>query len=145
MHTLRFLPTGPVLAAMALLMVSSPRAQSPETPPFEQTPFEPQLQLLDFSQPTTIEGRLRLVDRSEHAIWLDWDLRLEVHPSGKKVWRKLDGDFMLLVYPRDAAQFEALKYLKPGTRLQMVIQSNETGHRVILSYGNLSPAPLVPL
>jgi hypothetical protein len=107
--------------------------------------FDSPLEFLDFSNPTTIEGLIRFVDVSERAIWLQWDRRLEDHPSGEKVWRTLGGEFMLLVYPRDGVQFDTLKELAPGTRLRMVIQSNDTGRRSILSYADPSVPPEVPL
>lgn len=130
------------LAVLLSPPVAGPYANEP-VPPGER-PFEQQLQLLDFTNPTTIQGRLRLIDHSERAVWLDWELRLEQHPSGKR-WRQLEGDWMLLVYPKDQAQFDALKGMRPGTRLQLVIQSNEKGQRLILSYGDPTLPPELPL
>ncbi|MFQ5931475.1 MAG: hypothetical protein ACE5MM_03610 [Nitrospiraceae bacterium] len=124
---------------------SGQREHFPELVPPGSPPFESQLKLLHFQSPTTIEGRLRYVDLAEQAIWLDWDRRLEEQPSGEKAWRELAGDFMLLVYPSDQSQFDALKTLKPGTQLRLVIQSNDVGHRLILSYSDASVPPEVPL
>jgi hypothetical protein len=134
-----------VLVLFACIALPSPSAfsQSPLQPD-DRNPFDAQLQLLDFTHPTTIQGRLRLIDHSERAVWLDWELRLEQHPSGKR-WRQLEGDWMLLVYPKDQAQFDALKEMRPGTRLQLVIQSNEKGQRLILSYGDPTLPPELPL
>ncbi|MGH7227633.1 MAG: hypothetical protein ACREIH_00350 [Nitrospiraceae bacterium] len=133
---------------LAMLSVSSVSAQirpAQEVLPPDQLPFDSPIQLLDFTDPTTIQGQLRLVDPSQQAIWLDWDWRLESQSPGHHAWRRLEGDFMLLVYARDLVQFDALKSLTPGTRLQLVIQSNEKGHRVILSYVDLSRPPQMPL
>ncbi|MES4785200.1 MAG: hypothetical protein C4294_04615 [Nitrospiraceae bacterium] len=124
---------------LVMLPAASQALQASDILPPEQLPFD--LQLLDFSRPTTIQGRVRAVDLGEQAIWLDWDRRLEEQPSGGKVWRRLEGEFMLLVYPRDEFQFNALKGLPPGTKLQMVIQSNEQGRRLILSYQDSSLPP----
>lgn len=135
-----------VLVVSSLTVLPSPPApgQSPNEALPDQRPFESPLQLLDFTNPTTIQGRLRLIDHSERAVWLDWEGRLEQHPTGKR-WRQLEGDWMLLVYPKDQTQFEALKGMRPGTRLQLVIQSNEKGQRLILSYGDPTLPPELPL
>lgn len=137
-----------VWVCLAALAASPPHTQGQQDQELlapEPLLFESPLEFLDFSNPTTIEGRVRFVDVSERAIWLQWDRRLEDHPSGKKVWRTLGGEFMLLVYPRDGIQFDMLKELAPGTRLRMVIQSNDTGRRSILSYADPSVPPEVPL
>jgi len=85
-----------------------------------------------------------MIDQTEQAVWLDWDRRLEEDPAGN-TWRQLEGDWMLLVYPKDAAQFDALKEIPRGTRLQLVIQTNEKGRRLILSYGDPTLPPERPL
>lgn len=133
------------LAVLVVFPVSAQIQLTQEVLPPDQFPFDSALQLLDFTNPTTIQGQLRLVDQAEQAIWLDWDLRLERQSEGRKVWRKLEGDFMLLVYAKEAVQFDALKSLAPGSRLELVIQTNEKGHRVILSYVDLSHPPQTPL
>jgi hypothetical protein len=133
------------LAALAASPPDTQGQQGQELLAPEPLLFYSPLEFLDFSNPTTIEGLIRFVDVSERAIWLQWDRRLEDHPSGKKVWRTLGGEFMLLVYPRDGVQFDTLKELTPGTRLRMVIQSNDTGRRLILSYADPSVPPEVPL
>jgi hypothetical protein len=137
----RFIPPAcgvvPVAIIMALLPLPGLLAQ--ELPPPDQSVFQSELELLDFSEPTAIRGRIRFIDVTEQGVWLDWDQRLEVQPTGKKAWRTLEGQFMLLVYPKDAAQFEGIKILKPGTVLQFVIQSKDKGRRIILSF--TEPAP----
>lgn len=141
-------PPSCVWIWFAILAVSPVSAQirpAQEVLPPDQLLFDSAIQLLDFTNPTTIQGQLRLVDPAEQAIWLDWDRRLEGQPPEHKVWRRLDGDFMLLVYARNTDQFDALKGLAPGTRLELVIQSNEKGHRIILSYVDLSRPPQTPL
>jgi len=140
--------TVSVWVCLAALAASPPHTQGQQGQELlapEPLLFDSPLEFLDFSNPTTIEGLIRFVDVSERAIWLQWDRRLEDHPSGKKVWRTLGGEFMLLVYPRDGLQFDMLKELAPGTRLRMVIQSNDTGRRSILSYADPSVPPEVPL
>jgi len=141
-------PPSCVWIWFATLAASSASAQiqpAQEVLPPDQLFFDSAIQLLDFTSPTTIQGRLRLVDPAEQTIWLDWDRRLEDQSPGPKVWRRLEGDFMLLVYARNTGQFDALKGLAPGTRLELVIQSNEKGHRIILSYVDLSGPPQTPL
>ena len=141
-------PPSCVWIWFATLAASSASAQiqpAQEVLPPDQLFFDSATQLLDFTSPTTIQGRLRLVDPAEQTIWLDWDRRLEDQSPGPKVWRRLEGDFMLLVYARNTGQFDALKGLAPGTRLELVIQSNEKGHRIILSYVDLSGPPQTPL
>ena len=141
-------PPSYVWIWLAMLSASSVSAQirpAQEVLPPDQLPFDSAIQLLDFTNPTTIQGQLRLVDPSQQAIWLDWDRRLESHSPGHNAWRRLEGDFMLLVYARDSGQFDALRSLTPGTRLELIIQSNEKGHRVILSYVDLSRPPQTPL
>lgn len=141
-------PPSCVWICLATLAASSASAQiqpAQEVLPPDQLFFDSAIQLLDFTNPTTIQGRLRLVDPADQAIWLDWDRRLEGQSPGPKVWRRLEGDFMLLVYARNIGQFDALKGLAPGTRLELVIQSNEKGHRIILSYVDLSRPPQMPL
>ncbi|MGH7207311.1 MAG: hypothetical protein ACREI2_14010 [Nitrospiraceae bacterium] len=133
---------------VAILAVSSVSAQiqpAQEVLPPDQLLFDSAIQLPDFTNPSTVQGQLRLVDPAEQAIWLDWDRRLERQSPGHKVWRRLEGDFMLLVYARNTGQFDALTSLAPGTRLELVIQSNEKGHRIILSYVDLSRPPQTPL
>ena len=132
-------------ATLAASFASAQIQPSQEVLPPDQLFFDSAIQLLDFTSPTTIQGRLRLVDPAEQTIWLDWDRRLEDQSPGPKVWRRLEGDFMLLVYARNTGQFDALKGLAPGTRLELVIQSNEKGHRIILSYVDLSGPPQTPL
>jgi len=141
-------PPSCVWICLAILAASSVSAQiqpAQEVLPPDQLFFDSAVQLLDFTNPTTIQGRLRLVDTVDQAIWLDWDRRLEGLSPEPKVWRKLEGDFMLLVYARNTGQFDALKGLAPGTRLELVIQSNDKGHRIILSYVDLSRPPPMPL
>jgi hypothetical protein len=141
-------PPSCVWICLATLVASSVSAQmqpAQEVLPPDQLFFDSAIQLLDFTNPTTIQGRLRLVDAADQAIWLDWDRRLEGQSQEPKVWRRLEGDFILLVYARNAGQFDALKGLAPGTRLELVIQSNEKGHRIILSYADLSLPPQMPL
>jgi hypothetical protein len=125
------------------LLGSSALDQLP-LPPDDRRPFDAHLRLLDFTNPTTIEGRLRLIDHAGGAVWLDWEQRLEQDSSGTR-WRRLEGDWMLLVYPKDSTQFEALKAMPLGTRLQFVIQANEKGQRLILSYGDAGLPPKLPL
>ncbi len=131
----------PFVASTVLLSLLGPPslAQMP-LPPDDRRPFDAQLRLLDFTNPTTIQGRIRLVDRAEKTIWLDWERRLLQDSSGTR-WHELDGDWMLLVYPKDADQFQALGGMPVGTRLQLVIQTNEKGQRLILSYGDPSLPP----
>jgi len=133
------------LAMLAVSPVSAQIRPAQEVLPPDQLPFDSAIQLLDFTNPTTIQGRLRLLDPAEQAIWLDWDRRLEGQLPGHKAWRRLEGDFMLLVYAKDTGQFNALKGLVLGTKLELVIQSNEKGHRIILSYVDLSRPPQTPL
>ena len=51
----------------------------------------------------------------------------------------------LLVYPMDATQYQELEPLAKGTPIEMVIQIDEEGHRIILSYQDLSQGRKVPL
>jgi len=136
---------GICVVVLAVSLAHAQGQQDQELLASEPLLFDSPLEFLDFSNPTTIEGRIRYVDLSERAIWLHWDRRLEDHPSGKKVWRTLDGEFMLLVYPRDGIQSDTLKNLTPGIRLRLVIQSNDKGRRLILSYADPSVPLDVPL
>jgi hypothetical protein len=142
-------PFTPRLAlSLIVLLVGPGRAQTApdeEPPPAERSPFDEYLQELDFSRPTTLEGRVRLIDRAERAVWIDVDRRLEDRGSGNRVWRDVPGDLMLQLYPRDAAQFDLLLAYKPGARLQWVIQQDRDGRRLILSYRDPALPPRLPL
>ncbi|TLY17252.1 MAG: hypothetical protein E6K69_02475, partial [Nitrospirae bacterium] len=79
------------LAILAASSVSAQIQPAQEVLPPDQLFFDSAVQLLDFTNPTTIQGRLRLVDTVDQAIWLDWDRRLEGQSPEPKVWRKLEG------------------------------------------------------
>ncbi len=137
-----------VALSLLTLLVGPARAQTApdqETLPADRSPFDAYLQQLDFSRPTTIEGRVRFIDRGERAIWIDVNRRLEDQDSGRGVWQDVPGDLMLQLYPRDGAQFDLLTSYKPGTTLQMVIQQDREGRRFILSYRDPSAPPRLPL
>lgn len=137
-----------VALSLLTLLVGPARAQTApdqETLPADRSPFDAYLQQLDFSRPTTIEGRVRFIDRGERAIWIDVNRRLEDQDSGRGVWQDVPGDLMLQLYPRDGAQFDLLTSYKPGTTLQMVIQQDREGRRLILSYRDPSAPPRLPL
>ncbi len=114
-------------------------------PPAEGSPFDEQLKLLDFREPTTIQGRVRLIDEAEQALWLDWEMRLDVSAPGRKEWRKIEGEFLLLLYAFDSEQFVRLRAVEVGTPLLLVVQSDEAGHRRILAYQDARLPPQFPL
>ncbi len=142
-------PFTPCVALSLIILLGGP-AQAQTAPdqeplPAERSPFDSYLQQLDFSRPTSIEVRVRFIDRAERAIWVDVDRRFEVQDSGKGVWQDVPGDLMLQLYPRDGAQFDLLTAYRPGTPLQIVIQQDREGRRLILSYRESSDPPRLPL
>ena len=113
--------------------------------PADGSSFDERLKLLDFREPTTIQGRVRLIDEAEQALWLDWEMRLDVPAPGRKEWRTVEGEFLLLLYAFDSEQFAQLRAMEVGTRLLLVVQSDEDGHRRILAYQDARLPSQVPL
>ncbi len=113
--------------------------------PEERSPFDAGLALLDFHEPTTIQGRVRLIDEAEEAVWLDWEMRLDVSVPNRKEWRSIEGEFLLLLYALDSEQFARLKLVEAGTRLLLIVQSDEDGRRRILTYQDARLPPRFPL
>lgn len=119
--------------------------QEPLLVPPETFPFDSQLAVLDFTHPTPIQGRIRMVEATEQAVWFDWDDRLEEGASGTQRWVRLEGDFLILLHAKDQEQFAKLKDLRPGTRIQFIVQAGEGGRRIILSVEEPTTAPRIPL
>jgi len=101
--------------------------------------------VLDFREPTGIRGTLRYIEREEQIIWLNWEERSDDRPLFQTGWQWIPGEATLAVRPANAEQFSALQELPNGTRLELIIQANEQGHRRILSFQNRSTSPKVPL
>lgn len=134
-------PLGFVLVTVAIWMTASAWSQGLE----ERAPREPSFQeKLDFTEPTVIRGRLRMVDRDEGAIWLDWEQRLEERSMFPKGWTSIKDGSILLLYPRDRNQFRALDRLPTGTALEMVVQLTDDDRRRILSFKNLDESSGLP-
>ncbi len=141
-------PAAPIYAYVTLagfLFAQFPSADPKEVPGSSEIPFDARHALLDFRKPTTIQGRVRLIDEAEQAVWLDWEMRLDVSGPNRKEWRPIEGEFLLLLYALDAEQFNCLKLTEVGTRLLLVVQSDEDGRRRILAYQDTRLPPQFPL
>ena len=101
--------------------------------------------ILNFREPTGIRGTIRYVDKAEKNIWLDWEQRSDDRPLFDTGWKFVPEDTTLLVYPMDAVQYQELEPLAKGTPVEMVIQIDQEGHRIILSYQDLSQGRKIPL
>lgn len=137
--------TSFALASFLLAHAPAAAQERMPVPPAEGLPFDERLKLLDFREPTTIQGRVRLIDEAEQALWLDWEMRLDVSVPGRKEWRKIEGEFLLLLYAFDSEQFDRLKLVEAGTHLLLVVQSDEDGRRRILAYQDARLPPQFPL
>ncbi|MDH5296805.1 MAG: hypothetical protein OEW26_06715 [Nitrospirota bacterium] len=139
---LKFLLIGifPVLGLCFLLLPAT--AQIDSAP----DPFDAFLQgVLNFREPTGIRGTLRYIEPEEQIIWLNWEERSDDRPLFQTGWQAIPGEATLAVRPANAEQFSALQELPNGTRLELIIQANEQGHRRILSFQDRSTSPKVPL
>jgi hypothetical protein len=135
------------LTLTGFLFAQSPAAgqEGVPVPSANESPFDEGLKLLDFREPTTIQGRVRLIDEVEQALWLDWEMRLDVYGPGRKEWRNIEGEFLLLLHALDSEQFARLRAVEVGSRLLLVVQSDEDGRRRILAYQDARLPPQFPL
>jgi len=101
--------------------------------------------ILNFREPTGIRGTIRYIDKGEKNIWLDWEQRSDDRPSFGGNWKLVPEGTTLLVYPQDSTQYQELAPLEKGTPVEMVIQLDPEGHRLILSYQDLSQPRKIPL
>ena len=139
---LKFLPIAilPVLGLCLLPLLATAQVDS------APDPFDSFLKdVLDFHEPTGIRGTLRYIERDEQIIWLNWEERFDDRPLFQTGWQSIPGEATLAVRPANAEQFSALQELPNGTRLELIIQANEQGHRRILSFQDRSTSPKVPL
>lgn len=86
-----------------------------------------------------------MIDEAEQALWLDWEMRLDVYGPGRKEWRNIEGQFLLLLHGLDSEQFARLRAVEVGSRLLLVVQSDEDGRRRILAYQDARRPPQFPL
>ena len=135
----RFL--GMVVVLGCLLSASTAAALEPESHPLDTFLKS----ILNFRKPTGIRGTIRYVDKAEKNIWLNWEGRSDDRPLFDQGWKLVPEGTTLLVYPRDAAQYQELEPLAKGTPIEMVIQIDQEGHRIILSYQDLSQGRKIPL
>ena len=101
--------------------------------------------ILNFREPTGIRGTIRYVDKAEKNIWLNWEQRSDDRPLFDTGWKLVPEGTTLLVYPMDVAQYQELEPLAKGTPMEMVIQFDQEGHRIILSYQDLTHGRKIPL
>ena len=121
--------------------------------PFPATALEPEphpldtflTAILNFREPTGIQGTLRYIDIAEQGIWLNWEQRSDDRPLFDTGWKLVPEDTTLLVYPQDSDQYQELEPMEKGTPIEMVIQFDQKGHRRFLSYQDLSQGRKVPL
>ncbi len=121
--------------------------------PFPATALEPAphpldtflTNILNFREPTGIRGTVRYIDKAEKNIWLDWEQRSDDRPDFNNGWELVPEGTTLLVYPENSAQYQELEPLAKGTPIEMVIQLDPEGHRLILSYQDLSQPRKIPL
>ena len=135
----RFL--GMVVVFGCLLSAFSVTALEPEPHPLDTFLSA----ILNFREPTGIRGTIRYVDKAEKNIWLNWEQRSDDRPLFDHGWKLVPEGTTLLVYPTDAAQYQELEPLAKGTPIEMVIQIDKEGHRIILSYQDLSQGRKIPL
>ena len=101
--------------------------------------------ILNFKEPTGIRGTVRYIDNAEKNIWLNWEQRSDDRPIFDTGWKLVPEGTTLLVYPEDTNQYQELEHIKKGTPIEMVIQLDAEGHRLILSYQDLSQGRKIPL
>ena len=135
----RFL--GMVVVLGILISTSPATALEPEPHPLDTFLSS----ILNFREPTGIRGTIRYVDKAEKNIWLDWEQRSDDRPLFDTGWKLVPEGTNLLVYPMDAVQYQELEPLAKGTPVEMVIQIDQEGHRIILSYQDLSQGRKIPL
>ena len=132
---------GMVVVLGCLLSAFPATALEPESHPLDTFLKS----ILNFGKPTGIRGTIRYVDKAEKNIWLNWEQRSDDRPLFDTGWKLVPEGTTLLVYPMDAAQYQELEPLAKGTPMEMVIQIDQDGHRIILSYQDLSQGRKIPL
>ena len=133
---------GYLLVFWALIFTSSVNAQlEPEPHPFDTFLTD----VLKFQDPTGIRGTLRYIDSEEQTIWVNWEQRSDDRPLFNTGWKLIPGEATLALHPKDPAQFNELQQITNGTAIEMIIQLDQKGQRLILSYQDLSIPPKVPL
>ncbi len=123
MSMIAFLP--PLFGYM-LLWLCPAHAQEPPSAevPDELTAIS---QLMEFTTPTRITGRLLAFDTYDDAIWIEWT---EVF-SGDR-WMLVPFEMRLIVYPREPGMMDYFRHLTPGTVLRFTVQTDEKGKRRVL-------------
>lgn len=101
--------------------------------------------ILNFQEPTGIRGTLRYVEEDRETLWLNWEQRSDDGPLFTTGWKLVPGEATLAVHPQNPAQWEELRQLSKGIGLELIIQDDGKGHRLIISYRDLSAPPKVPL
>jgi hypothetical protein len=116
----------PPLLGLMLLWLSPARAQEipPPDDPDELTAIS---QLMEFTTPTRITGRLLAFDTYDDAMWIEWT---EVF-SGDR-WMVIPFEMRFIVYPREPGMMEYFRRLTPGTVLRFTIQTDDNGKRRVL-------------
>jgi hypothetical protein len=130
-----------IYLAFFLFALAAPAQLETEPHPFDSFLKD----ILNFQEPTGIRGTLRYLEEDQETLWLNWDERSDDGPLFTTGWKLVPGEAILAVRPQDAEQWEQLRQLSKGTRLELIIQENDKGHRLILSYRDLSASPKVPL
>ncbi len=138
-----FLSKNFVLGTMFVLLLSPDAVSALEPEPHPLDTFL--TDILNFRKPTGIRGTIRYIDKEEKNIWLDWEQRSDDRPTFDTGWKLVPEGTTLLVYPQNGAQYEELEPMKKGTPLEMIIQLDPEGHRLILSYQDLSQGRKIPL
>jgi hypothetical protein len=88
---------------------------------------------------------VRFFDSSDGGLWLDWDAELAETPSGGRRWERIEGNYLVVFYPKDIAQREQIRSIPPGRVLQLVVQQDDQGRRRILFFDELTDSPKLPL
>jgi len=101
--------------------------------------------ITNFSEPTGIRGTLRFIEKDRETLWLNWEQRSDEGPLFTTGWKLVPGEATLAVQPQSPAQWEELQQLSKGISLELIIQNDGKGHRLIQSYRDLSEPPKVPL
>jgi len=101
--------------------------------------------ITNFSEPTGIRGTLRYIEEDRKTIWLNWEQRSDEGPLFTTGWKLVPGEATLAVQPQSPSQWEELRQLSKGISLELIIQDDGKGHRLIHSYRDLSEPPKVPL
>ena len=132
---------GMVVVLGIIISAFPARALEPESHPLDTFLKS----ILNFREPTGIRGTIRFIDKAEKNIWLNWEERSDDRPLFDTDWKLVPEGTTLLVYPMDAAQYKELEPLAKGTPVEMVIQIDQEGHRIILRYQDLSQGRKIPL